>query len=247
MKLGGLLAAEATRAWMSTLDYRAVFYDRSVDPALGIGGSRIYVFWHENILLPLYQRGHCHLAMLLSQHEDAEILARVAYHMGFDCVRGSTYRGGARAILELSERSQRQHLTITPDGPRGPRRQMAQGPVYLASRLGLPLVVMGFGYDRPWRVNSWDRFAVPRPFSRARAVLGPPMLLPPNLDRAGLENCRQRVERLLNDLTCEAEAWAAAGTRKAGEVAISPTHGPAPASLEDTPTYADRVTPSRVA
>jgi hypothetical protein len=73
------------------------------------------------------------------------------------------------------------------------------------------------------------------------------MLLPPNLDRAGLENCRQRVERLLNDLTCEAEAWAAAGTRKAGEVAISPTHGPAPASLEDTPTYADRVTPSRVA
>ena len=68
---------------MSTLDYRGVFYDRSVDPALGIGGQRIYIFWHENILIPLYLRGHCNLAMLLSQHADAEILARVAYHMGF--------------------------------------------------------------------------------------------------------------------------------------------------------------------
>ena len=179
MKLGGLVTAEGIRAWMSTLDYRAVFYDRSVDPVVGVGGPRIYIFWHENILAPLYLRGHCHLAMLLSQHRDADILARVAYHMGFDCVRGSTYRGGARAIWELFERSRRQHLTITPDGPRGPRRQLAQGPIYLASRLQLPLVVMGFGYDRPWRANSWDRFAVPRPFSRARAVIGPPLMLPP--------------------------------------------------------------------
>jgi lysophospholipid acyltransferase (LPLAT)-like uncharacterized protein len=142
--------------------------------------------------------------------------------MGFECVRGSTYRGGAKAIWELWDRSRRQHLTITPDGPRGPRRQMALGPVFLASRLGLPLVAMGFGYDRPWRMNSWDRFAVPRPFSRARAIIGPPMILPPSLDRDGLEHSRTRAEQLLNDLTCEAEAWAEAGTRKAGEVRIRP-------------------------
>jgi lysophospholipid acyltransferase (LPLAT)-like uncharacterized protein len=226
MKLGGLVTAEGIRAWMSTLDYRAVFYDRSVDPALGIATPRIYIFWHENILIPLYLRGHCNLAMLLSQHADADILARVAYHMGFDSVRGSTYRGGARAIWELSERSRRQHLTLTPDGPRGPRRQLAQGAIYLASRLGLPLVPMGFGYDRPWRASSWDHFAVPRPFSRARAIIGPPLVLPPALDRAAMERCRQRVERLLNCLTCEAEAWAAAGTRKAGEVVITPQPAP---------------------
>src|SRR3954451_1493976 len=232
IKLGGLAAAEGIRAWMSTLDYRGVFYDRSVDPALGIGGQRIYIFWHENILIPLYLRGHCNLAMLLSQHADAEILAHVAYHMGFDCVRGSTYRGGARAVWELLERSRNQHLTITPDGPRGPRRELAQGPIYLASRLQLPLVVMGFGYDRPWRANSWDRFALPRPFSRGRAILGPPLMLPPDLDRDGIESCRVRAERLLNDLTCEAEAWAAAGTRKAGEVLIRPGHAPIPAIAE---------------
>jgi len=248
MKLGGLAAAEGIRAWMSTLDYRAVFYDRSVDPVLGIGGQRIYIFWHENILIPLYLRGHCNLAMLLSQHPDAEILARVAYHMGFDCVRGSTYRGGARAIWELLERSRSQHLTITPDGPRGPRRQMAQGPIYLASRLQLPLVVMGFGYDRPWRANSWDQFAVPRPFSRGRAIIGPPLMLPRDLDRDGLERARQRVEHLLNCFTCEAEAWAEAGTRKAGEVAILREHAPASARVADTsPQQRIRSVPSRAA
>jgi lysophospholipid acyltransferase (LPLAT)-like uncharacterized protein len=164
--------------------------------------------------------------MLLSQHRDADILARVAHHLGFECVRGSTYRGAARAIWELSDRSRRQHLTMTPDGPRGPRRRLAQGPIYLASRLQLPLVVMGFGYERPWRARSWDRFAVPRPFSRARAVIGPPLMLPAELNRAALEQTRCRVEHLLNGLTQEAEAWAAAGTRKAGEVTIARHHAP---------------------
>jgi lysophospholipid acyltransferase (LPLAT)-like uncharacterized protein len=234
-KFGALLAAKGIQAWMGTLDYRAVFYDRSVDPVLGIGGSRIYIFWHENILIPLYLRGHCNLAMLLSQHTDAEVLSHVAYHMGFDCVRGSTYRGGAKAIWELTERSRRQHLTITPDGPRGPRRHLAMGPIYLASRLQLPLVVMGFGYDRPWRMNSWDRFAVPRPFSRARAIIGPPMMLPADLDRAGLERCRLRAEALLNCLNCEAEAWAASGTRKIGEFTMVPQAAPPQPQIEIIP------------
>jgi len=228
MKLGGLLAAKGIRAWMQTLDTRAAFYDRSVDPVLGVEGPRIYVFWHEYILLPLALRGHCHLSMLLSQHGDADVLARIANHFGFDCVRGSTYRGGARALWELEERSRTQHLTITPDGPRGPRRQLAQGPIYLASRLQIPLVVMGFGYDRPWRTNSWDHFAVPRLFSRARAIVGPSIVVPAELDRAGLESCRLRTERLLNCLTAEAEAWATAGTRKAGEVVIKPQFAPPP-------------------
>ncbi len=223
-KLGGLIMAESIRAWMSTLDYRAVFYDQSIDPICSGNQKRIYIFWHENILLPLYMRGHCNLAMLLSQHPDADILSHIAYHMGFDCVRGSTYHGGAKALLELKDRSRNQHLTITPDGPRGPRRQLAQGPIYLASRLQLPLVVMGFGFDRPWRANSWDRFAVPRLFSRARGILSPPLMLPTDLDRQGIETCRIRVERLLNDLTCEAEAWAEAGTKKSGELVVQPGH-----------------------
>lgn len=237
----GYATSLVVRTWMRTLDYRVAFYDRSIDPQRGLGGPRIYIFWHENILIPLYLRGHCHLAMLLSQHGDAEILAWVAKRMGFDCVRGSTHRGAAKALWELFERSKYQHLTITPDGPRGPRRQLAQGPIYLASRLQLPLVPMGFGFDRPWRVDSWDQFAVPRPFSRARAVIGPPLLLPPDLDRGALETCRRRVERLMNALTTEAEDWAESGTNKVGEVRVAPGRAAAPpqSNAVNGPTLAD--------
>lgn len=216
------MAAKGIQAWMSTLEYRALFYDQAVDPRFGTVQPRIYVFWHEYILIPLYLRGHCDLAMLLSRHKDADILARVAHHAGFDCVRGSSNKGAAAALLELKRRGKHMHLTITPDGPRGPRRQLAIGPVYLASKLGLPIVPLGFGVNRPWRMKSWDRFAVPRPFSQARGVIGPEVRIPAGLDRDQLEVCRQDVELLLTDLTVEAEDWAASGKHRAGEVCESP-------------------------
>jgi lysophospholipid acyltransferase (LPLAT)-like uncharacterized protein len=218
VKLAGLLATSAIRSWMSSLDYRVAYYDETVDPVHpDWSGRKIYVFWHEYILIPLVIRGHCNLAMLLSRHGDAEILSRVAYHFGFECVRGSTRRGGAAALRELFAKSQSMNLTITPDGPKGPRRVLAPGPIFLASKLQMPLVVMGLGYDRPWRAGSWDKFAIPRPFSRARGVVGPEIHLPSNLDRDGLEHYRVEVERLLNRLTLEAEAWAESGSRKIDE------------------------------
>ena len=221
-RFGGFLAATAIRSWMKTLDFRALFYDQRADPATPRQEPRIYVFWHEYILFPLYLRGHCDLAMLLSRHQDADILERVAYQLGFDCVRGSTNRGSAAALRELIHRGQHMHLAITPDGPRGPRRILAQGPIYLASKLQIPLVPIGLGYDQPWRAKSWDQFAIPRPFSRARLILGPTLSIPPNLKRSETENCRQRLEHLLNGLTCDAEAWANSGIRRQGEVVGQP-------------------------
>lgn len=226
-RISGLVAATAIRSWMSTLDYKVAFYDPAVDPVSpAYHGQKIHIFWHEYILFPLYLRGHCNLAMLLSQHRDAEILSRVAHHLGFEFVRGSTRRGGVAALRQLLRKSRRMNLTITPDGPRGPRRQLAPGAIFLASKLGLPLVATGYAFDRPWRAHSWDRFAVPRPFSRARAVPSPEIYIPPNLDREGLEHYRQKVERLLNRLTLEAEAWAESGTRKIGQQNVVPSPAP---------------------
>ena len=220
-KLAGAITAWGVRSWMSTLDYRIAYYDPSVDPARPeYDGEKIYVFWHENILMPLYLRGHNNLAMLLSRHKDADVLSEVARQMGFEFVRGSTFRGGSTAVRELMAKSRDKNLTITPDGPRGPRRVMAQGPVYLSSKIGRPLVLMGFGYDRPWRTPTWDRFAVPKPYSRARAVISPPVQIPPNLDRTELERYRVQMEQVLNRLTCEAEAWAESGTHKQGELPL---------------------------
>lgn len=220
MGAAGMLSAMGIRAWMSTLDYRVLFYDQKVDGVFAADRPRIYVFWHEYILIPLYLRGNCNLTMLLSKHRDADILYRVAYHMGFECVRGSTYGGATEALLELSRRGQYMHLAITPDGPRGPRRKLAQGPVYLASKLQMPIVLLGMGLERPWRAPTWDRFAVPRLGSRARALVSGEIMIPPKLDREELELRRQGVERLLNDLTVAAEAWAASGEQRAGSVPV---------------------------
>jgi lysophospholipid acyltransferase (LPLAT)-like uncharacterized protein len=215
----GLLTTSLMRRWMDTLDLRWVLYDRANDTAVDVPGRRrIYLFWHEYVLMPLDRRGHTNVTMLLSRHRDGDVLARIAKHQGFGVVRGSTNDGASTSLRELIQVSRRGHLTITPDGPRGPRRELAVGPIYLASKLGLPIVPMGYGYDRPWRANSWDRFALPRPFSRGRAVWGPEMCIPKKLDRDGLEHYRVEVERMINRLTLEAEAWAEAGTRKEGEL-----------------------------
>jgi lysophospholipid acyltransferase (LPLAT)-like uncharacterized protein len=212
-KLAGLLGTAGVRHWMGTLDYRVMYYDPAVDPIFEeCQGQKIYIFWHEYILFPFYLRGHCNLAMLLSRHQDAEILSHGAKYMGFDFVRGSTNRGGVAAIRELIGKGQAMHLTITPDGPRGPRRVLAPGPIYLASRLGIPLVAMGFGYDRPYRFRkAWDQFAIPRPCSRARVVSSGELMVPSDLDRDGIEHYRLQVESVLNRLTTEAETWAESG------------------------------------
>lgn len=218
-RLAGGAAAWGMRAWMRTLDYRGCFEDGAVDPKLPASRPRIYVFWHEYILLPLYLRGHCNLSMLLSKHRDADILDCVARQMGFQCVRGSTYNGATAALRELSRRGRSQHLTITPDGPRGPRRRLAQGAVFLASRMQMPIVALGFGCDRPWRARSWDRFAVPRPFSRARCLVSSEIHIPSGISRTELERRRLDVEQRLNDLSDQADAWAASGAARRGSVA----------------------------
>lgn len=215
MKLGGLGIATWIRHWMSTIEYQAAFYDKTVDPAhINFTGRAIFVIWHEYLLCPIYLRGHCNIAMLLSQHRDATWLGHAANHLGFDLVRGSTSRGSTTALRRLLGKGREMNLTIAPDGPRGPRRQFAQGPIYLSSRLQIPLVALGIGYDRCWRFNSWDRFALPKPYSRCRIVASPGLKIPSALNRNGIEHYRCHVEQLLNRLTLEAEAWAQSGTRK---------------------------------
>ncbi len=219
--LGALGISAVIHRWMSTCDYRMAYYDATIDPFHPQrAGHAIFVLWHEYLLLPLMVRSHSHLALLISRHADAELLARVTRHYGFDCVRGSSNKGSMAALNALFEKSRSTGLAIAPDGPRGPRRRMSQGPIFLASRLGLPLITLGLGLDRPWRLNSWDRFAIARPGSRARAVIGPPMRLPADLDRDGLEHYRIEAERMLNRMTVEAEAWAEAGTDKVGSIPV---------------------------
>lgn len=209
-RTAGFIGIKLLNGWMGTLNYRVWRHDPAADPGdVAFAGPAIFVFWHEYIPLPIYLRPNCRLAMLLSQHQDAEVLSHIAHYAGMEAVRGSTSRGGTTALRELIDRGKGMSLAITPDGPRGPRRKLAQGCVYVSSRLQIPIIPIGFGYDRPWRnKRTWDQFAIPKPFSKARAVLGPRIQVPAELDRDELELHRVWVERQLLDLTELAEQWA---------------------------------------
>lgn len=217
-RLGGLAVASAAYHWMRTLDYKVAHYDPRVDTLHPeFCGPVIAIFWHEYIPALFYLRGHTNTSMLLSRHRDAEWLAHAAKHMGFGAVRGSSSKGGGQALRELLFQAGAQNIAITPDGPLGPRRSLAQGPIFLSSKLRMPLVAIGIGYDRPWRLSTWDRFAIPRPYSRCRIIAGPPALIPANLDRHGIEHYRLQIERLLNCLTEEAEHWAESNIPRIGQ------------------------------
>lgn len=207
-KAMGFTASVLTRWWRKTIDWRAAYFDPTVDPVHpNFRGRKVFACWHEYMLMPIFLRGHRSMLGLASEHGDGEIIARAMHHLGWGVARGSTTRNGITALLRLLK-DDRRHISITPDGPQGPRRCMSMGTVFMASRLGIPIICSGYGYQRPWRMHSWDRFAVPRPFSRGRAVYGPALSVPGKLDRDGLELYRQWFERLLNWLTDQAELWA---------------------------------------
>jgi lysophospholipid acyltransferase (LPLAT)-like uncharacterized protein len=225
-KLGGLAAATFVKTWMGTLDFQGAMYDTTVDPARDdFCGPIIGLVWHEYLMSPIFLRGRNNSALLTSRHRDAEWLAEAARHLGFTTFRGSTARGGTQALLELLRTKGTQNVGIAADGPLGPRRTLAPGPIYLSSKLQIPLIAFGFGYDRPWRLSTWDRFALPRPGSRARMILGPRVQIPADVTRGQLEYYRRRMEALLDRLTREAEAWAEARSRKVNQMPIFPRVG----------------------
>ena len=204
--------------WLrSTIDWRAVYADPAADTAHPEHRDRyVYATWHEGLLMPTLLRGGPRMLALASESSDGDIIAQAMRYLGWNMARGSSSRGGVSAMMKYLREDDR-HATITVDGPRGPRRVMSMGAIFLASKLNLPVVCVGSGYQRPWRFRSWDRFAMPKPYSRGRAVYGPPMRMPAGLERGDLEGYRLWFENLLNWLTTEAEEWAESGKRRPGE------------------------------
>lgn len=206
IRLAAFWAAHLARVWLATVRVRARSADGRMHPTRPDEARFIYAFWHESFLAPAKVRTN--VRVLISQSADGELIARVCHHLGLGTIRGSSKRGGAQALLQLLRNDDPAHLAITPDGPRGPRRQVKTGIVLLASLTGLPVVPLGVGYTRAWRFHSWDRFALPQPFSTITAVVGEPLRVPAELDNAGIDQQRRRIEDALLTATQAAEQHA---------------------------------------
>ncbi|MFK7765998.1 MAG: lysophospholipid acyltransferase family protein [Mariniblastus sp.] len=217
-KITGQLNSLVLPRALDLLNFRICHYDRSVDPARPEYNEHvIFSFWHEYIIVVLPRWGHTPLTVLCSQHRDGEWVNQTALALGLNIVRGSTSRGGSSAIRQIKKNSKFSSIAVTPDGPRGPRREMAMGPVYMASLLGMPVVPVGVGISNPYRLNTWDKFAIPKPKSRIRMIFGPKVHIPRKAKRDKLESCREGVERLMNDLTDKAQDWSDSNQKMVGE------------------------------
>ena len=126
----------------------------------------IFVFWHGGLLPLVYAHRPQNGVVLVSEHGDGEYIARIIERYGFETVRGSSSRGRVRGMRGLVRAAQRgKDVVITPDGPRGPNREVKSGALVVARLTGLPLIPVGVASTSSWTVNSWDRFILPFPFT----------------------------------------------------------------------------------
>ena len=193
--VGGALASLLARTWRM----RVIHEERWTD-LRDSHQSFLFVLWHESLLPLLWRHRKQGVAIVVSEARDGEHLATYAESIGYRLVRGSSTRGAARALLGAVRELDAGHpVAFTPDGPRGPRREVKQGVVAAAQRAAVPILPIHADADRAWRFASWDRFMLPKPFARVRIAYGEPFLVeagPEGLAR-GMENTRIAMEAVV--------------------------------------------------
>jgi hypothetical protein len=156
------------------------------------GAGRFMALWHGRMIVALPFHGGRGYSVLVSPSSDGDVSERLLTAFGYGVIRGSTSRGGSRALREmLTDLRAGKMLAITPDGPRGPRHSMNPGLVWMARATGFPVLPCGFVCDRAWHANSWDRFTVPKPRARVAVVYGEPVRVARD---ASKEDCERATE-----------------------------------------------------
>jgi lysophospholipid acyltransferase (LPLAT)-like uncharacterized protein len=191
------------QVWARTLRYE--IDDRASVLGKPVAGNYIAALWHNRLLLISFvlkkffpdRPG----AGLISASRDGDLIADVTQRFGFDVVRGSSSRMGATALLELSEiLASGRDVLLTPDGPRGPVYELGPGIIFLAQRTGAPVVPVNMEYSSCWRVKSWDRFIIPRPFAKVRVIIGERQQIGSTSTPEQFENERLRLQNAMMSL-----------------------------------------------
>jgi lysophospholipid acyltransferase (LPLAT)-like uncharacterized protein len=161
---------------------------------------QVFILWHETLLPLLWLHRNQGVAIVVSEARDGQYLSDLATALGYGAVRGSSSRGGARALLGAVRQLQAgRSVAFTPDGPRGPRREIKPGFVAAAQRGGGLIVPVHAEADRAWRLHSWDRFMIPKPLSRVRVTYGQTFAV--SEGEAGLAEGMARAIEGLNEVS----------------------------------------------
>lgn len=172
IQAGTIVLRMLAATWRTTVHGRTPASERAARGE----GAIVLCLWHGQMLPLLCAHRGEPATVLVSEHRDGEIIAQILRAFGFSAARGSTSRGGSRALLELVQLARAGHdLAITPDGPRGPRRQMAPGVLLISQRTGAKIIPLVAHVSRAWTLRSWDAFQIPKPFARVTVLYDTPV------------------------------------------------------------------------
>ena len=163
------------------------------------GRPHVFLLWHEALLPLLWQHRGQGIAIVVSEAREGQYLADLGTVLGYRAVRGSSTRGASRALLgAVRELREGRAVAFTPDGPRGPRRELKPGVVAAAQRGGGVIVPIHAEATRAWRLHSWDRFMIPQPLARVTIRYGRPFEVAPG--DAGLADGLREANRRLEEI-----------------------------------------------
>lgn len=185
-----------------------------------IAGSDAFIacFWHGRMLMmsAAWPSKPETLHLLISQHRDGRMISEAVQRLGYSVIEGSSRRGGLQAFLEMARvLKEGKPVVVTPDGPRGPRMRVKPGALKAAQLSGAPIVPIAGSTSSRWELGTWDRFLVPKLFSRGVLVADAPVFIGRDLDDEALEAARIELERRLIALSDAADAMV-------GQEAIAP-------------------------
>jgi lysophospholipid acyltransferase (LPLAT)-like uncharacterized protein len=169
----------------------------------------VVAFWHGSMVVGWFlhrpEQGE-RVAALVSRSEDGDILSATLEQWGYTLIRGSSHAGGKEAMQRMAEAlSDGNSLCVTPDGPTGPRHRMKMGAVRAAQRSNAPLFLAGIAFSRKKTLHSWDQFEIPLPFSTVSVWYSDPIIVPPDLTDAPLDEFLSRSQSQLEGLCAKAE------------------------------------------
>ena len=195
-RLALILGGRLIRLLASTWRYRIVSGEE-LTKLRATGAPFVFSIWHGQLLPLLWHHRGQGVSILVSEHKDGELIARFAESIGYGTIRGSSSRGAAGALLGMVRvLGEGGDVGITPDGPRGPACSYAPGAAVAASKAGALVLPLAAHANRAWRLGSWDRFMIPKPFARVTLAYGKPVRLPSDARAAAAET--PRLESAMN-------------------------------------------------
>lgn len=172
------------------------------------GKIPIYTFWHDRVFLATYFWRDRKIVVMTSQSFDGEYIARFIQRFGYGASRGSSTRGGIGALVEMIRlMSAGKPTAFTIDGPKGPRYVAKMGAVLLAKKTGHPIMPFCITPRSCWTVKSWDKFQIPKPFTKAQVLIGEPIYVPPDADDDLAQKKNEELQRVLDEMVKRGEEW----------------------------------------